>query len=150
MTLNEKASYIKGLVEGMELDTSKREGKVIAALLELVTDMASEIEEMEEAIDTLHDYCEELDEDLGEVEEYLLDDECDCDCDCDDCDCDCDCDECDCDCDEDDFFEIECPSCGDTVYLDSTVDPEELVCPACGEKFECLISEEDLDALDEE
>ena len=145
MTLNEKASYIKGLVEGMELDTAKGEGKVIAALLDLVSDMAVTIEELEEEIDTLHDYCEELDEDLGEVETILVeDDECDCD------DCDCDCDDCDCCCDEDDFFEIECPSCGDTVYLDGSIDPEELVCPACGEKFECLIAEEDLEALDEE
>ncbi len=145
MTLNEKASYIKGLVEGMELDTAKGEGKVIAALLDLVSDMAVTIEELEEEIDTLYDYCEELDEDLGEVETVLVeDDECDCD------ECDCDCDDCDCCCDEDEFFEIECPSCGDTVYLDGTIDPEELVCPACGEKFECLVAEEDLEALDEE
>ena len=144
MTLNEKASYIKGLVEGMELDTAKGEGKVIAALLDLVSDMAVTIEELEEEIDTLYDYCEELDEDLGEVETILVeDDECDCDC-------DCDCDDCDCCCDEDEFFEIECPACGDTVYLDGTIDPEELVCPACGEKFECLVAEEDLEALDEE
>ena len=145
MTLNEKASYIKGLVDGMELDTASKEGKVIAALLDLVSDMACAIEDLEEATETLHDYCEELDEDLGEVEELLLDEDCDCE------DCDCDCDDCDCDCcEEDDFFEIECPSCGDTVYLDGSIDPEELVCPACGEKFECLISEEDLEALDEE
>ncbi|MBR2353608.1 MAG: hypothetical protein IKA76_03805 [Clostridia bacterium] len=145
MTLNEKASYIKGLVEGMELDTAKGEGKIIAALLDLVSDMAVTIEELEEEIDTLYDYCEELDEDLGEVETILVeDDECDCE------DCDCDCDDCDCCCDEDDFFEIECPSCGDTVYLDGSIDPEELVCPACGEKFECIVAEEDLEALDEE
>ncbi len=144
MTLNEKASYIKGLVEGMELDTSKGEGKVIAALLDLVSDMACAMEELEEEIDTLHDYCEELDEDLGEVEELLLDDDCDCD------DCDCDCDDCDCCCGEEDFYEIECPACGETVYMDESIDPEELQCPACGAKFECLVSEEDLNALDEE
>ncbi len=145
MTLNEKASYIKGLVEGMDLDTAKGEGKVIAALLDLVSDMAVTIEELEEEIDTLYDYCEELDEDLGEVETILVEDD-DCDCD----ECDCDCDDCDCCCDEDEFFEIECPSCGDTVYLDGSIDPEELVCPACGEKFECLVAEEDLEALDQE
>ena len=144
MTLNEKASYIKGLVEGMELDTAKGQGKVIAALLDLVSDMAVTIEELEEEIDTLYDYCEELDEDLGEVETVLVDDDCDCDCCCDDEDCDCCCE------DDDEYYEIECPSCGDTVYLDASVDPEELVCPACGEKFECLVSEEDLEALDAE
>ena len=144
MTLSERAAYIKGLAEGMELDTASKEGKVIAALIELCSDMAEEIAALDERVDTIHAYCEELDEDLGEVEELLLEDD-DCDCDCDDCCC---CDD-DCDCDEE-YFEVECPSCGETVCFDSSIDPEELTCPACGEKFECLIAEEDLKALDAE
>ncbi len=157
MTLNERASYIKGLADGMELDQSSKEGRVIAALIELISDMADEIAVLEEQVDTVHAYCEELDEDLGSVEEILLDDECDCDCcededDYDDFECDGNCDCCDEDCElnEEDYFEVECPSCGDTICFDSSIDPEELICPACGEKFECLISEEDLKALDEE
>ena len=149
MTLNERAAYIKGLAEGMELDQTSKEGKVIAALIELVSDMADEIAEMDERIDTVHAYCEELDEDLGGVEEILLEEECDCDCCDDDCDCCCD-DDCDCCCDDEDYFEVECPACGDVICFDSSIDPEELVCPACGEKFECLIDEEDLKALDAE
>ena len=39
MTLNERASYIKGLCDGMELDTTTKEGKVIAALLDLCNDL---------------------------------------------------------------------------------------------------------------
>ena len=144
MTLSERAAYIKGLAEGMELDTASKEGKVIAALIELCSDMAEEIAALDERVDTVHAYCEELDEDLGEVEELLLEDD-ECDCDCDDCCC---CDD-DCDCDEE-YFEVECPSCGETVCFDSSIDPEELTCPACGEKFECLIAEEDLKALDAE
>ena len=136
----------------MELDQSSKEGKVIAALIELVSDMADEIAEMDERIDTVHAYCEELDEDLGGVEEILLEDDCDC-CDEDDeleCDGNCDCCDEDCDLDDEDYFEVECPSCGDVICFDSSIDPEELVCPACGEKFECLISEEDLKELDAE
>ena len=145
MTLNEKAAYIKGLADGLELDAKSKEGKIIAALLDLVTDMAKSVSNLEEDVEYLNDYIEEIDEDLGEVEEILVeDDECDCDCDC-DCD-DCDCDDCDC-CDEE-FFEIECPSCGETVCFDESIDPEELVCPACGEKFECIVSEDDLNALE--
>ena len=148
MTLNERAAYIKGLAEGLEIDSKSKEGKVISALIELVCDMATEINEINEDIDVLGDYIEEIDEDLGSVEELLydeeeLDDEDDFEC---DCDCDC-CDE-DCDCCDEDFFEIECPACGEVVCFDGTIDPEELACPACGEKFECLISEEDLEALD--
>ena len=156
MTLNERAAYLKGLAEGMELDAASKEGKIICAMIELLGDMADEISAMDERIDTAFAYCEELDEDLGSVEEILLDDECDC-CDCDeddfdefDCDGDCDCCDEDCELCEEDYFEVECPACGDVICFDSSIDPEELICPACGEKFECLISEEDLEALDEE
>ena len=144
MTLNERASYIKGLCDGMELDTASKEGKVIAALLELVSDMAVAIEDLDDEVAELGEYIEEIDEDLGEVEELLCEDECDCGC---DCDCDCDCG---CDCDEDDFYEAECPACGEIVCFDGSIDPEEIACPACGEKFECIIAEEDLEALDGE
>ena len=70
----------------------------------------------------------------------------------DDDECDGDCDDCDCDCAlaDEDYFEVECPSCGETICFDGSIDPEELACPACGEKFECLVSEEDLEALDAE
>ena len=146
MTLSEKAAYIQGLADGLELDEKTKEGKLIAALIDLVGELADAIEEIDEDLDTLNDYCEELDEDLGAVEEMVYD--CDCDCDCDD-DCDCDCD-CDCDFEDEDFFEIECPSCGEVICFDGSIDPEELACPACGEKIECLVSEEDLEALDAE
>lgn len=152
MTLNERASYIKGLCDGMEIDKASKEGKVIAALTELISDMAVALEELEEEVCELRDYIEEIDEDLGDVEEVLCDDEDDCD---DDYDCDGDCDVCGEECafrddDSEEYFEVECPSCGEIVCFDESVDPEELACPACGEKFECLISEEDLKIIDEE
>jgi hypothetical protein len=147
MTLNEKASYIKGLCDGMELDTASKEGKVIAALLDLVSDMAIAIEELEAETEELRDYIEEIDEDLGDVEELLCEEE-----DEDDFECDGDCCNCDADCDMDDdeYFEVECPSCGEIICFDESIDPEELACPACGEKFECVVDEDDLRALDEE
>ena len=146
MTLSEKAAYIQGLADGLELDESTKEGKLLAALIDLVGEMTDAIAEIDEDLDTLNDYIEEIDEDLGSVEEMLYD--CDCDCD-DDCDCDCDCCDCDDDCDCE-YFEVECPSCGETICFDSSIDPEELVCPACGENFECVVSEDDLAALDGE
>lgn len=157
MTLYEKAAYLRGLADGVDLDKTTPEGKILAALLDLVTDIADEVEAINEDIADLQDYVEEIDEDLEDVEDFL-DEECDgdcatCDCegDCDDCefgdydlDCDCDCDDDDCDCDCDDmFFEVECPSCGEVVCFDETIDPENLACPACGEKFTCEFVEED-------
>jgi hypothetical protein len=149
MTLIEKAAYIKGLVDGMELDKESKEGKVIAALVDLLGEVVESIDGLEADVDELYEYAEELDEDLGEVESVLCED----DEDYDDFDDECDgmCDECDLDCDlDDDFFEIECPSCGEVVCFDESIDPEELACPACGEKFECLVDEDDLKAIDGE
>ena len=150
MTLSEKAAYIQGLADGLELDESTKEGKLIAALLDIVGEMADAIGEIDEDLDTLNDYIEEIDEDLGAVEEIVYDCDCDCDCDDDDVECDgncCDCDE-DCEIADEDYFEVECPSCGEVICFDGSIDPEELACPACGEKFECIIPEEDIDMLD--
>lgn len=151
MNLTEKAAYIKGLADGLDYNKETAEGKLIAALIDMVDEMANELAVLDETVNELNDYIEEIDEDLGEVEEYLYDDEdeCDCDCDCDDCDCDCDDCDCDCDCDED-YFEVECPACGRTICFDESIDPEELICPACNEKFACLIDEEELEKVDEE
>ena len=154
MKLTEKAAYIKGLADGLNYNKESAEGKLIAALIDMVDEMAETISMLDETVEELNDYIEEIDEDLGDVEEYLADeaddDECDCDC---DCDCDC-CDECcDCDCcdDEDEeYFEIKCPSCGEVVCFDESIDPEDLICPACHEKFACLVDEEDLKKVDEE
>ena len=145
MSINEKASYLKGLAEGLAPDVTKPEGKLIDKLIELVSEMAEKIADLEEAIATLEDYADELDSDLGDVEEYLYgDDDCDCDCDDDDDDDD------DYEDDEADFYEAECPSCGETVCFDSELDPENLLCPACGEKFGCIVEEDDYKAISEE
>ena len=147
MTLIEKAAYIKGLVDGMELDKESKEGKVIAALVDLLGEVVDAIDGLEADVDELYEYAEELDEDLGEVESVLCEDD-----DYEDYEDECDgmCDECDLDCDldDDEFFEIECPSCGEVVCFDESIDPEDLICPACGEKFECIVSEDDLKVLD--
>ena len=151
MKLTEKAAYIQGLADGLGIDESSKEGKLIAALIELTSEMAGVIAEQNEQIDTLHAYIEEIDEDLGDVEEMLYDDACDEDDFDDECDGDCECCTEDCEFAEDEeYFEVECPSCGEVICFDGTLDPEELACPACGEKFECIVSEEDLKALDGE
>lgn len=142
MTITEKTAYLKGLLEGMNIDETKAEGKLLKAVIETLDELANDLTDVAEDVATLNDYVEELDEDLGAVEEYLYDDgECDC-CDCDDdefeCDGDCDC--CDEECDG--FYEATCPHCGANVCFDETCDPRELTCPACQEKFDCLESPE--------
>ena len=141
MSITEKAAYLKGLADGLEIDNTTKEGKLIAALVDMVDALATKLDELDADVQDLNDYCEELDEDLGEVEEYLCEeDDCDCDCDCEDCDCDCE--DCDCDCDCEETYEIECPKCHDVICFDESVDPEALVCPACGAKV-ALTADED-------
>ena len=128
MKITEKAAYIKGLADGLNLNKETAEGKLIAALIDLAGEVAEAQEKMQEDIDYLSDYVDELDEDLGAVEEEVYGDCCDDDCDC------CCCDEGDEDID--DGFEITCPSCGETIVFDGTVDDDgELVCPNCKEKI---------------
>ena len=133
MGISENAAYIKGLFDGYEIDTNTKEGKIISKMLELLSDMADKINALEADNKDLHEYVEELDHDLGEVEEevYFYDeDEYD---DYDDFD-DFDEDE-DFDLDDDGYYEIQCPSCGDIVCFDESLSLEDLVCPACGEKI---------------
>lgn len=152
MNISEKAAYIKGLAEGLSVDQDTKEGKIIAALIDVVGDMAEELQR-------LNDYIEEIDECLGDVEDYLVDEmeDCDCDCDCDDCDCDCDDCDCDCDCDDcdcdgcEEFFEAECPNCHETFEIDADeLDDDDaiIVCPHCNQKL--VFDDEELGEDDED
>ena len=134
MTLTERAAYLKGLAEGLNLDETKPEAKLLKEIIAVIDDLTCDVTDLAEELGEIGDYCEELDEDLGALEEDFYGDECDC-CDCDDDECngDCDC----CDYDEDEEFEIECPACGALFPLCEGDDPANLVCPACGERFSC-------------
>lgn len=126
MDICEKISYIKGLAEGLELDGSTKEGKVLAAIIDLLGDITSEICEIEDGCDELMEQIDAVDEDLSAVEDIIYGEDDDCDC-----DCDCDC------CDDDDVYEIECPKCHDTIYLDEDMLCEEgMTCPNCGTELE--------------
>ena len=70
MEIKEKVSHLKGLMEGMEYDTHSKEGKLIAAIVDILDDMADEIAGLDEDVETLYDCADELDEDLGEREIY--------------------------------------------------------------------------------
>ena len=123
MTLNERAAYVQGLFEGYGIDSKEKEGRILSEMLTLISDMADKISVLEGECAELRDYIEELDEDLGFVEETIFETE----------DEEGEGEE-DLVSEEDDgFYEVECPSCGETVYFDDTLDTDSLVCPACGE-----------------
>ena len=129
MDICEKIAYIKGLAEGLNLDETKPEGKVLAAIIDLLGDITEEICDIEDGCDDLMEQIDAVDEDLADLENFIYEDD-------EDDDCDCDCDDCDCDCD-DQLYEIECPACNDTIYLDEEMLEEEgMVCPNCGTDLE--------------
>ena len=157
MTLNEKTAYLKGLADGLKLDENDDYALVLKKIIEVLDDVAMTVSDLEEKTYELDAYIEEIDEDLGAVEEEIYGGECDCGCCDDECDCDCDCD-CDDDDDEydefddddfdDDFdddddvvFEVNCPCCEETICLPSTIDLAHVICPACGEEFSCIYDE---------
>ncbi len=156
MELKEKAAYLNGLADGLDYDKTTKEGKLIAALIDLVGELAAavqahdtDLDEVVEELEDMREYIEEIDEDLSDVEDYL-DDELEYDDDDEDEDEDEDEDDDWLDDDEIDgeYFEIECPSCGEVICFDESVEPENLTCPACGEKFSCEFEDDDLKAID--
>ena len=73
MTNSEKAAYIRGLMEGMDLDPNAKETKLFNAIVDLLDDLSLSVEEMEDAYDELSGQVDEIDEDLGELEEEFYD-----------------------------------------------------------------------------
>ena len=140
MNINKESAYLRGLLEGYELDGNKKEIKLISKMLELIDEMADHITALEADNAEMREYIEELDHDLGAVEEDLYMDE--------DYDDEDDYDEYD---EDSDYYEIECPSCGEVVCFDDSIDPDNLVCPACGEKIDDVeLCDGDCDACDKD
>ncbi len=160
MNITEKAAYLKGLMAGMEMDESTKEGKLFKAIADLLEDIALSVADLEDGQAYLEEYIDEVDMDLGEVERDIYecdDDYCDCGCGCGpDCDCgcqdgyectcggDCDCG-CDCDCDDECCFATICPACGEEICYDADLAADTIICPACNTEIEL----EDIEEIDE-
>lgn len=144
MSTKEKVAYLTGLAEGLGLGSDSKEGKLILAIIDTLSVMADEIEELN---DNALDIGEELDaisNDLADVEDFIYDDDFDDDDDDydifgdDDDDFDDD-DECDCEyCKGEDFsYEVACPSCGAEIVLnEDDLAHGSAKCVACGEEIE--------------
>ncbi len=139
MKLTEKMSYLQGLIDGLDVDDSSKEGKAILQMADVMQELVMYVEDLQAQVDELTELCDILDEDLGMVEEDFYDvDGCSCGCD-DECDCcgdDDDDDEFDFD-DDDELYEVTCPTCGDTILLDEgMIEEGSIDCPNCNELLE--------------
>ena len=118
MDLPKKAAYLKGLMEGLEIDTTKPEGKLLAAIVDLLNDTADTVEDLADVIDAISDELDVIEEDLEAVEECILDED------------DYDDDDCDCDCEDETIYEVKCPTCGEVIDLDEDMlDEGSIECP---------------------
>lgn len=123
MTISEKVAYLKGLAEGMKLDTEEsKEGKLISVMIGILEEVGLSIEDMEDNMEAMGEEIDAISDDLSDVEKVVYDE-------------DDDEDECDC-CGDDDFFEVECPNCGDSLVIDEDVlEAGTVECPNCKGKF---------------
>ena len=146
MTTSEKVAYLKGLAEGLGLDKKEKEGKLFAAIIDVLDAVAADLEDLEENALDLGEEIDALSDDLAEVEDIIYDEDEDED--------DEDEDDCCCGHDHDDavFYEVTCPACDNTITVDEDVlDLGAISCPNCGETLEFDLDEiEDADDDGEE
>ena len=117
--LIKKVSYLKGYADGLDLSPKSDEGKLIIKLLDVMSEMADTIEELNSRVDDVEDVVDELDDCVLEIADDLYgDDEYDDYDDDDDDDYIDDYDDDDYDSDGNDYFEIQCPNCGEDVMID--------------------------------
>lgn len=136
MTISEKVAYLKGLAEGLDLDTQKsKEAKLISVMIGILEEVGLSIEDLEENSLALGEEIDALSDDLADVESIVYDDDLDDDGE---------------DGDEDDFFEVECPNCEEPLVIDDEALAEGvIVCPNCQTKFSLDLSDDTVEADEE-
>ena len=137
LDLNAKAAYIRGLMTGMEFDPTSKNGKVIAAMMDLLEEMAATVSEHDDALDQVYEELEVLDQDMDDVVDAL------CGIETEDEDADLEAEEA--------LYEVTCPNCNETTTVDEeALLSEELVCPHCGAAFDIELEEEESDSESEQ
>ena len=148
--MKEKAAYLKGLIEGLGIDETTKEGKVIKVMSELLGELAEAVDGIDEDVSRVYDQINDVSEELEDLEADLYEDD------------DEDDEPEEDDADEDDnadnadvagepYYEVACPACGKTVYVsEDDLDAGEAICPSCKVAFEVALADEDDDEAPEE
>ena len=144
MTTSEKVAYLKGLAEGLNLDTEKsKEGKLISVMIGILEEVGLTLEDLEDSTAAMGEELDAISDDLADVEEIVFDD--------DDEEEGC-CHRGHCHChDDDDFFEVECPTCGAEIDIDESIlEAGTVECPSCGDTFAIDLCDEEEDGGEEQ
>lgn len=155
MTISEKSAYLKGLMDGLKLDKESDEGKMFAAIVDLLGDVTRTLTDVEDTTIAISDELDEIEEDLDAIEDYIMDDdEYD-----DEDEYEDDEDDDDDDYEDDDegeegfdfgdedstIYEVTC-ACGNVIDFDEeTLENGSIVCPVCGETLEFVAEDDELD-----
>jgi len=125
MTISEKVAYLKGLAEGLNLDTEKsKEGKLISVMIGILEEVGMSIEDLEETTQALGEEIDAVSDDLEDVEAVVYGEE-------------------DSEDYDDDWFEVECPTCEEPLIIDDKALAEGVIqCPNCGDKFSLDLSDD--------
>ena len=125
MSISKRVAYLKGLAEGLGIGEDTKEEKVLNVIIDILEDIALEVEDLQEDVLALDEDISELCEDIEDLEEMILEEDEDDDLD---------------DLEEEDhplFFEVRCPSCKNEITIDEDVLALGAIdCPSCGEKLE--------------
>ena len=134
MTISEKVAYLKGLAEGLNLDTEKsKEGKLISVMIGILEEVGLSIEDLEENNQALGEEIDALSDDLADVESVVFNEEDDYD-----------------DYD-DDWFEVECPNCEEPLIIQEDDLAKGMIqCPNCQTKFSLDLTDDTVEAEDED
>ena len=150
MTISEKSAYLKGLMDGLKLSTETDEGKMIAAIVDLLGDLTRKVTDIEDTTIAISDELDEIEEDLDAIEDFIMD--YDDDEDYEDYE----------DYEEDDFddedyeegfdfgdeettiYEVVCPACDEIINFDEeTLEKGSIICPDCGETLEFSLDDDE-------
>ena len=167
MTINEKSAYLKGLMDGLSLSTETDEGKMIAAIVDLLGDLTRKVTDIEDTTIAISDELDEIEEDLDAIEDFIMDEEEDYD------DFEEDEEDEEWDEEEDDYeddewdededyeegfdfgdeettiYEVRC-ACGNVIDFDEeTLEAGSIICPECGENLEFSLDDEDEEEIEE-
>ena len=138
MEITEKVAYLKGLAEGMELNTEKKEGKLLTAIIDVLEDIALELSDLEDAQEELGDGLDAVSDDLEDVENLLFGDDDEDEYEMDDLE------------EDEECYSTTCPVCEEVIYFDESVlEDGGVVCPNCGERLE-FETEDLLEAAEDE
>ena len=118
MTLSEKSAYLKGLMDGLQMDADKPEVKMIRAIVDMLEDVGFAIADVEENARTVSDELDLIEEELDTLGSIVFDEDDDFDY-------------------GDALYEVKCPKCGEQLVIDEDLLEEGFTdCPSCGERLE--------------